>query len=58
MNLDELFNMSGSIEEVTTEPVKRKVDANLYSINLNDAQDGIYRAKLRFIPNFRNGFLI
>lgn len=54
MNLDELFNMSGSIEEVTTEPVKRKVDANLYSINLNDAQDGIYRAKLRFIPNFRN----
>lgn len=54
MNLDELFNMSGSIEEVTTEPAKRKVDANLYSINLNDALDGIYRAKLRFIPNFRN----
>ena len=24
MNLDELFNMSGSIEEVTNEPVKRK----------------------------------
>lgn len=54
MNLDELFNMSGSIEDVTTEPVRRKVDENLYSINLADAADGVYRAKVRFLPNYKN----
>jgi len=54
MNVDELFNMSGSIEDVTTEPAKRKIDENLYSINLADAKDGIYRSKVRFLPNFRN----
>ena len=54
MNLDELFNMTGSIDEVSNEPVKRKVDENLYTINLADAVDGVYRAKIRFLPNFRN----
>ncbi len=54
MNLDDLFSMSSSIEEVSTEPVKRKVDENLYSINLTDAMDGVYKSKIRFIPNFRN----
>ena len=54
MKLDDLFNMSGSIEDISTEPVKRKIDENLYSINLGDSKDGIYRAKIRFLPNFRN----
>lgn len=54
MNVDELFNMSGSIEDITTEPAKRKIDENLYFINLADAKDSIYRSKVRFLPNFRN----
>jgi len=54
MNVDDLFNMSGDIEDVTTEPAKKKVDENLYSINLSDSKDGIYRSKVRFLPNFRN----
>lgn len=54
MNLDELFNMDRSIENVSTEPVKKSVDENLYVINLGDAKDGVYKAKIRFIPNFRD----
>ena len=54
LNLDDLFNMSGSIENFSTEPVKKKVDENMYSINLADAADGVYRAKVRFLPNIRN----
>ena len=54
MDFNELFNMSGSIEDVSTEPAKRKVDENLYSINLSDSKDGVYRSKIRFLPNFRN----
>lgn len=53
-NANELFDMSGSIEDLTTEPVKRKIDENLYFVNLADARDGVYRSKVRFLPNFRN----
>lgn len=54
LNLDDLFNMSGSIENFSTEPAKKKVDENVYSVNLADATDGVYRAKVRFLPNIRN----
>jgi len=54
LNLDDLFNMSGSIENFSTEPVKKKVDENMYSINLADAADGVYRSKVRFLPNINN----
>lgn len=54
LNLDDLFNMSGSIENFSTEPVKKKIDENMYSINLADAADGVYRSKVRFLPNINN----
>lgn len=53
-NANELFDMTGSIEDLTTEPVKRKIDENLYSVNLADARDGVYRSKVRFLPYFRD----
>lgn len=54
MILDELFSMDRSVESISTEPLKKSVDENLYTINLTDAADGVYKAKIRFIPNFRN----
>lgn len=53
MNFDELFNMEEvSIEDVSTEPVRNRViDENLYTINLADAADGVYKARVRFLPN-------
>jgi len=54
MNFDELLSMDDnvSVEDVSTEPVRNKViDPNLYTINLADAKDGVYKARVRFLPN-------
>lgn len=55
MNFDDLLSMGNStLEDVCVELVKRKVDENLYTINLNDAKDGVYSARVRFLPNPEN----
>lgn len=52
MNFNDLLNMGEvTLDDVSTEPVKGVIDENLYSINLKDAQNGVYKARVRFLPN-------
>lgn len=54
MNIDDLFNMDNDLSSSITEQPKGSRDENLYTINLEDAVDGVYKAKVRFLPNPRN----
>lgn len=55
-NINDIFNLPADVREITKDVVKSKntVDENLYSPSVNDAPDKVYKATIRFLPNFRD----
>lgn len=52
LNDFDIFNLK--VEDVVTESKGSKANANLYSPKYDEAPDGVYKSKVRFLPNFKN----
>lgn len=48
----DIFNLS--VEDVVTVSKGSKGNANLYAPKYDEAPDGVYKSKVRFLPNFKN----